>query len=661
MSRIGSSSSISTAPVNTGSSLDLVAIDKDPSHRRCRRQRRYKVLAVNFAPNQPLHYDPQTRSNLRLHPSPTTANTANCFSFLRRHQKSPPPTPSPSFGAASKRLPVDSSAIHKSQLLIVFGDGSKREKINLLFERTSPQTVTNSCSNLSPVRMGMLDKLQSGFHSGTVCARISRMWDAINTKTNTLIRLDLILLDAKGNDINVQIPADNVDTMRPLLHEQRVYKFSNFKVERIKMKELFRPVNNPLKIVFQDNTHVEETDDDNSIPPYNFRFIKAAEIPGKVGKPQLLCDTIGYLLKHSNTSKKCNGVSRSVRKELHIQLPEGSKIQVTLWGSIITQFDEVFKAATAAGKSVILIITSTYVKKDAHGVPFFSSSTATKIYGNLDIPEVKAFHVIDEEVPEQQVLGKPPVEYVLKDDPEPKPATIAELAELKNDIDNEGKHFFLKAKIEEVEDNWCYFGCSKCPRKIPEDTDEFWCKVCNISTIKGVPRFRISLYVEDDTGNANLVLLEHEGVIFLKTTAEALLQANNEDMIKPPEYLENLIGKWHKFRIKLTEYNREKNSTNYTIIQVLDDDSVATKTPQYSDNQEETRSPLQETVCSSSHSIQSDLTYTPTALLKSVKKEPGVHTPPGALSAATNSTPEIDSTAASNKNKRKFEVISDSD
>ncbi|CAL1393677.1 unnamed protein product [Linum trigynum] len=67
--------------------------------------------------------------------------------------------------------------------------------------------------------MGMLDKLQSRFHSGTVCARISRMWDAINTKTNTLIRLDLILLDAKGNDINVQIPADNVDTMRSLLHE----------------------------------------------------------------------------------------------------------------------------------------------------------------------------------------------------------------------------------------------------------------------------------------------------------------------------------------------------------------------------------------------------------------------------------------------------------
>ncbi|CAI0375524.1 unnamed protein product [Linum tenue] len=172
----------------------------------------------------------------------------------------------------------------------------------------------------------------------------------------------------------------------------------------------------------------------DDMPRYKFRFLRAPDLPRKCNDTTILSDAFGRLLEYSTTATHSNGTTRTVRKELQIAIPDGDKVRVTLWGDTIEQFNRIFNANE--NEPILLIITSVIVK-EYNGLKFISSTTATRIYGNLNIPEILPEN---NQEPAMEVAVNPPNQYNINDQEDPPQLTIAELEEKKTDIENEHHH-----------------------------------------------------------------------------------------------------------------------------------------------------------------------------------------------------------------------------
>ncbi|CAL1393782.1 unnamed protein product [Linum trigynum] len=200
----------------------------------------------------------------------------------------------------------------------------------------------------------------------------------------------MVLLDAKGDAIWVQVPRNLIKRFDSKIEEQAICVIAKFKVRPLTSNTKYRPLNNPLVIEFLPGTTIRPTDSTQSIPRHFFIFIQHSDIPQNVNNRMILLDVFGLLKECLPPITTTNLRGRSTRKEIKIMLLEGVVVDIVLWGRLITQLDEII--LVAGSKPIILVIPCVFVTKYNGGDLKLSSSTATKLYGNLDLPEVAAFH-----------------------------------------------------------------------------------------------------------------------------------------------------------------------------------------------------------------------------------------------------------------------------
>ncbi|XP_050262011.1 replication protein A 70 kDa DNA-binding subunit D-like isoform X3 [Quercus robur] len=229
-----------------------------------------------------------------------------------------------------------------------------------------------------------LSKISMDRDNWTIKVRVLRMWDAMNTQNNEFISLDMIFIDEEGSTIHAIVRKNQARTFRPQLLEGRVYTIKNFRVESTKGE--FRPVHNDIRIWFMTITTIMESNEDiNSIQKYCFQFADYHQIQNQCYNYTYLIDVVGKLVAVGNVEEpQVNGAPRKLRN-LQLLLKEGKEIRLSLWGTTVWQIDEdVYKNNQGP---FVLIATSTIVK--SFGGKFsLSSTSATKVYLNLEIPEV---------------------------------------------------------------------------------------------------------------------------------------------------------------------------------------------------------------------------------------------------------------------------------
>ncbi|KAK4593214.1 hypothetical protein RGQ29_017377 [Quercus rubra] len=113
--------------------------------------------------------------------------------------------------------------------------------------------------------------------------RISRMWNAINSKNNDIISLDMILIDEQSNSIHAIIRNNIAKKFKPLLQEGKFYELSYFQV--VDGNALYRPIDNDIKIMFTLKTSIKEIKEiDVDIPRHKFEFVDYNKIHERVNK-----------------------------------------------------------------------------------------------------------------------------------------------------------------------------------------------------------------------------------------------------------------------------------------------------------------------------------------------------------------------------------------
>ncbi|CAN1242765.1 hypothetical protein LINPERPRIM_LOCUS5450 [Linum perenne] len=157
-----------------------------------------------------------------------------------------------------------------------------------LFIRSAPlrSHAGDPFSAVLAMKIHGIDELSAQLSQPAIQARVFRLWEAVNINDSKLLHLDMILIDAKNNDIWVQIPSDLAKIFKSKLEEQKIYIMAKFKVMRAIGG--YRPVENKFIIQFTSSTTVQEVPELESIPNYKFSFANESYVYSNIGQSQQL-------------------------------------------------------------------------------------------------------------------------------------------------------------------------------------------------------------------------------------------------------------------------------------------------------------------------------------------------------------------------------------
>ncbi|CAN0916125.1 hypothetical protein LINGRAHAP2_LOCUS29543, partial [Linum grandiflorum] len=198
----------------------------------------------------------------------------------------------------------------------------------------------------------------------------------------------------------------------------------------------------------------------------------------------------------------------------------------------------------------------------------FSTTGATKIYVNPAIPQIAEFQ-------SDNVQGvAAPISTDPSDITHNPTVTLDELNVAITNQDNKHKYYLVESTIQAIKNGWCYTGCETCPKKIEPGLPDYYC--CKSQRTETNQRFRIQLEVYDETGGAEMVLLDRLSETMLGTTAQSLHQQNGNDISTVPQIITTLLGKNFKAQVQEDGPGSPKTSqegnTSTTIIESLEDD-----------------------------------------------------------------------------------------
>ncbi|KAE8780931.1 hypothetical protein D1007_45875 [Hordeum vulgare] len=167
----------------------------------------------------------------------------------------------------------------------------------------------------------------------------------------------------------------------------------------------------------------------DNFPNYYFEFASKDTLQERLEKDKQCSDVIGLLTKikpiESRITKK---KTPSDIREIEILMPEGDKIRVSLWGRLAHHLSE-----DVIGNQTIIIVTSTMVQK-FNGL-CLKSTSATRLYTNLDIPEtweLRGSHSTEETLPKMMEIDKS-TQGTLEDQMFYRRITLKELTRIRND------------------------------------------------------------------------------------------------------------------------------------------------------------------------------------------------------------------------------------
>ncbi|XP_021733164.1 replication protein A 70 kDa DNA-binding subunit E-like [Chenopodium quinoa] len=386
----------------------------------------------------------------------------------------------------------------------------------------------------------LIRQLNSSKNDWKIKVRVSRLFDVLNfRKQDSLISLDMVLLDEEGDYIHASIKSNFVQPFRPKLIEGKVYTIRYFSV--VPNKNQYR-----ICCIF-------------------------------------MLDVVGMVVNEIGDS-------------IEIEDKWGKRAQIKLWNKVFTEYTKQKNQLNDFTKPFPIIITSTMVK-EFNGNFNLTSSSSTKIYTNVEVPEVQFLKDICEKT-ENSTIGKLEIQCTSTDSQEIISKKI-DISTLMNHIQKTVENdliFYCKAKVTDImgENGWYYISCPVCKRRVTPRLADFLCILCEKSIERPIPRYRLELGVEDHSGSTIFVIFDEEAKKLIgqdgSTVFEAHIyeKANNKDDASDndaeseiPMIIKNIIGKELIFKVKITAYNRKTLRQTFTVMKIfetiiLEDDKEAT-------------------------------------------------------------------------------------
>ncbi|EEC82987.1 hypothetical protein OsI_28022 [Oryza sativa Indica Group] len=385
-----------------------------------------------------------------------------------------------------------------------------------------------------------ISELTTKGQTWSIKAKILRMWDSVNFATDEIMSFDMLLMDEEGETIHATIWKNLIDNFRPMISENSIYAFSNFKVQE---STKYCPVDKDLKITFMYNTKVKEMKGaSNKFKEYYFEFATRETLVDRVNKDKILSDVIGLLTKIKPIESRMimknstNPRPKDIR-EIELLLLDGAKIRVTLWGQLAHSLNE-----DVIGNHTVVVVTSTTVQ-EFNGLSLRSSS-ATRLYTDINIPEtwkIISRHSDEQNLPKLMEVDKS-TQGTLEEQMFYNRKTLQEITNMGHD-DTKSQDFICttKATIDHLQDvTWWYMSCNDCNKKVVKKIDKYYCEKCKMYPENTKPRM-------------------------LNTSISSLLNSLDGRCEEVPTIIQQLCGRTFIFQLKLNIENLTQGKSNYIV------------------------------------------------------------------------------------------------
>ncbi|KAL8090434.1 hypothetical protein AgCh_039772 [Apium graveolens] len=166
-------------------------------------------------------------------------------------------------------------------------------------------------------------------------ARVCKMWDAVNTKDNSLLSIDMIPVDEKENLMHAAIRKHLVPRFRHQISEGLAYSLRN--VKGAMNTSHYRPLASNQRLLFFPVAEVVQLDEDVvRIPRYRFQFVNLPKLQARAGDVSTLSDIVGCFCGYGEVEVVGAGFKK---KDIRIFTDYSVTSTVTLWGKLSEQFD----------------------------------------------------------------------------------------------------------------------------------------------------------------------------------------------------------------------------------------------------------------------------------------------------------------------------------
>nr|XP_023914199.1 uncharacterized protein LOC112025746 [Quercus suber] len=231
--------------------------------------------------------------------------------------------------------------------------------------------------------------------------RISRMWNAINSKNNDIISLDMILIDEQNNSIHAIIRNNIAKKFKPLLQEGKFIK------------------------------EIKDTDVD--IPRHKFEFVDYNKIHERVNKHVQLSDIIANVIGVGLIEQPCIKGSNVSMRNINVMTIEYWEL---VWGLQHNPIEEEMMDI-----------------KLCMGDYNLSSTSGTRVYIDLDIPETAEFkyQLVENNQPIVQMPKQFKPQVTIQEEMNINRRTISEIKNIMWDSDNEETIFTCQGKIINID------------------------------------------------------------------------------------------------------------------------------------------------------------------------------------------------------------------
>ncbi|KAK2434726.1 replication protein A 70 kDa DNA-binding subunit A [Trifolium repens] len=317
---------------------------------------------------------------------------------------------------------------------------------------------------------------------------------------------------------------------------------------------------------FNDDTTYSEVEDDDSILLHVFEFVKYAHLESRIDK-HVLTDIIGVIVDVNPIEERKVHGGKVDMLSIRLKDIRGNTINVTLWGRHATIFEDTLKGNLCdAPDPNVAVITSTTSKR-YQGDLSLNSSSSTKIYVNIDIPEAAE---LIQSFKSTNVLHSSANASLTNSAILDKTKTISEILSSAVSGSNKAAVFNCVATVDEIFDKngWYFVSCPKCKKSASTAETHFNCEFCHESVDYPITRYRLELGFKDSTGSTIFVLFYEvaEQVAQMKLVdLTATLENEIENGSSIPHQLKRIIGTIHIFQIKMKSYFEGRGRQSFTV------------------------------------------------------------------------------------------------
>ncbi|KAL7612436.1 hypothetical protein Lser_V15G06946 [Lactuca serriola] len=369
----------------------------------------------------------------------------------------------------------------------------------------------------------------------TIKVKVINLWNLFSFyNKDELFSIELILIDEQDTKIQANVLRKNIYRFKNILKDGLAFYIQcpSFASQRMGGFTLTRQHH---KLTFVHNTVLTECHDFSG-PAFGFEFVDYQSIISLTHPENTAIDVIGLVVAIGEMGRDNDDIKKH-RLNIQIQDANGLQLSVNLWGDFAYKMQE-FLDNNPRNLRIIVIIqfAKLSIWRDRPTVNTYFA--VSKLFINTDIDDIN---------------------FLRKDGDDRPDSSTNTFTLMKSNKVSEHDDFMVKFQLKTIAD-------------VSEPVED-----CTKNKTTVIPRYRIPIRVQDNTGTLTLTMFERDGKYLLKKSAHDLFKKTVKlgfsTQLYPGE-INALKGLKLPFKISISRFNVSNNNNQYSICRVSDDEKL---------------------------------------------------------------------------------------